>query len=180
MTVIHPNYRPTDPHPVLRPSHLFCSQSGTAVPVVGAYNDGLFMIVDEATSKTLLASWSWLIGNDSVALMTTGFGDAFFWKPGEGVYFLGVQQADVEFVDAEIDWFNTDFLNKPQVIDQVLRQDYLKQLVRLQRPLNYGEVFILEPWLMLGGQDAFENYSIGKCSAYLNFVAQAHREAGYP
>lgn len=176
--MIPPNYRPTDPHPALQPSHLFGSHTGPAAPDVGAYNDGLFMLVDEAASKTLLTSWSWLIGNDSLALMTTGFGHAFFWKPGEGVYFLGVQRAEVEFVDAEIDRFITDFLVKPQVIDQVLRQDYLKQLVRLLRPLNYGEAFILEPWLMLGGKDAFGNYGIGKCSTYLNLVAQAHREAG--
>lgn len=176
--MLHPNFWPTDPRTDLRPCHIFTSPSEAISPVVGAYNEGLFMLVDETASKSILASWSWLIGKEALALMTTGFGDVFFWKPGEGVYFLGVQRAEVELVDAEIAWFATEFLVNPQVVEQVLRQDCLKQLVRLQRPLCYGEMFILEPWAMLGGQELLENYGIGKCNTYLELVAQAHRKVG--
>jgi hypothetical protein len=65
----------------------------------------------------------------------------------------------------------------PQVVANLLRTDYFAELVRFKRPLNYHEVFILEPWPMLGGQDEPENYDIGMCDVYVDLVGQAHRRA---
>ncbi len=173
--MIHPDYQLTDPRTNLRPARVDGSEPKAIVPTVGAYNHGLFTIVDESVSNRLLVNWSWLVGSEAIALMTTGFGDVFFWKPKEGVHFLGVQRAEVEFVDAEFRWFFEEFLVKPQVVDTVLRKPLFDRLVRLHRPLQYGETFILEPWLILGGKENAENYAIGGCSVYLDLVCQTHR-----
>ena len=87
---------------------------------------------------------------------------------------LETQRATVEFVDAEIDWFLGKFLADAGVVRDVLRRDQFDRLVHLKRPLMYHEVFILEPWLMLGGSDSIKNYAIGKCPEYLGLVGQAH------
>lgn len=172
--MLHSNYQLTDPRPDLRPCSVFGTESGATVPAVGTYNNGLFTILDESASHRFLTNWSWLVGQKALALITTGFGDVFFWIPKDGVHFLGVQRAEVESVDSEIGWFLEEFMVNSQVVESVFRKHCLDELVHIRRPLRYGEAFILEPWLMLGGQDKIDNYGIGECSVYLELVCQTH------
>ncbi len=137
---------------------------------VGSYYDGLLCILSNEQGSRLLRQWTWL-GIDATALAHTAFGDVLFWQPNHGVYFLETQRNHVEFIDTELSWVITDFLKQPQILEQVLRQSYLNRLVAVHRRLNFGEVFILQPWAMLGGVDQQQNYMIGDCGMYLDLVA---------
>jgi hypothetical protein len=175
--MLNSTYVATDSRTSLRANALFRTGCDGALPVVGAYNQGLFTVVDESVGETLLARWSWLVGDQCLALMTTGFGDVFFWRSKEGVYYLDAQRAEIEFVGAETGWLTGGLLADPLIVDQVLRLTYFEELVRTHRPLHYGEIFILEPWLMLGGRDEPQNYGIGQCSVYLELVGQIHLQS---
>lgn len=141
---------------------------------VGMYDDGLFAIVDAESARTLLSSWHFL-DRELRVLITTGFGDVFAWdEVAKEVCFLNVQYGTVEFVDDEVDWFLDSFLDDPEVVQKVLRKEKFEQLRRRYRSLKYHEVFLLQPWLMLGGVDRDENYGIGLCSVYLDLVGQTH------
>lgn len=170
-------YQSSDSHTELRPAFALVSKNSGNLPAVGAYNNGLLMVVDGAIATAILDQWRWLVDETCVALMTTGFGDVFFWNPANGINHLETQRGTVEFVDAEIDWFLSEFLMNPSVVNDVLKRDQFEKLVQLKRPLLYHEVFILEPWLMLGGADRIENYAIGRCGEYLALVGQALRPA---
>src|SRR5262249_4128860 len=111
-------------------------------PAVGVYNDGLVTIVDSSRGLALLKSWEWLIGPGCKALVTTGFGDAFFWKPNSGVNILDVQHASAEYIDREASWFLNEFLTKAGVIELVLRQPRLNDLLKAYRALKCHESFI--------------------------------------
>jgi hypothetical protein len=172
------NYKLTDPQTELKSAFTLITDPTPAKLLVGAYNDGLLMVVDAALSKTLLTTWSWLVGRDCLPLVTTGFGDVFFWDPTTGVNYLEAQRAHVEFVDAEPKWFVENFLLIPQIVSKVLKKKSFDQLTRLRRPLKYHEVFILEPWQILGGEEKLENYAIGKCDVYLDLVGQFFTQDG--
>jgi hypothetical protein len=173
--MLHENYTPTDLHAELRSAFQPFVRQLKSVPAVGAYGNGLLAVVDEESSTTLLASWSWLIGKKCRPLVTPGFGDVFFCD-SEGVSFVEVQRGTCEFVDSEIAWFLSDFLVNPDVVERVLRKVAFDQLVVGKGPLKYHNVFILEPWAMLGGVDRAENYTTGKCSVYLDLVGQSLHE----
>jgi len=172
--VLNSIYEPTDPRNDIESAVATCSQTPTFSLVVGAYSDGMLMVVDKQSGNTLLRNWTWLVGESSIALLTTGFGDIFFWDPSNGVSYLEVQRAEIEFVDANIGWFLDEFLVHPRVVEKVLRKERFCELSRLKRSLRYHEVFLLQPWLMLGGQDKLENYNIGECNVYLDLVGQSH------
>lgn len=141
------------------------------VPAVGAYENGLFSVVDAETGRDLLESWEWLLGDSWLALVTTGFGDVFFLADDE-VRWLDVQRTHVEFINREVTWFLSNFLADPGVLEKVLRKPLLDDLVRRHRPLEYHEAFILKPWRLLGGVDCLENYEIGHCGVYVDLVGQ--------
>ena len=130
--------------------------------------------MDAESGKTLLDRWTWLVGDNCQPLITTALGDVFFCD-SNGVNFLEVQRGTTEFVDSEIAWFLNDFLAKREVVEGVLRKVMFDQLVEANGPLEYHDIFVLEPWAMLGGIDRVENYSIGKCSVYLDLVGQTLR-----
>jgi len=136
------------------------------------------MVVDTQAGINLMHSWSWLVGDKCCALMTTAFGDVCYWNPANGINFLEVQRADVEFADADGRWFLGGFLEYPQLVADLLRKPRFDELVRLKRPLKYHDAFILEPWPMLGGEDRPENYDIGNCAVYIDLVGQACRNIG--
>lgn len=136
----------------------------------GMYNDGLIAVVDADASEKILGAWNWLT-SDSVALLTTGLGDVFFWKKDESaVYFLNVQHGTTEFVDRDLKWFLDEFLEKDGVVEEVLRKSLFDSLVKHHRALRYHEAFILEPWQMLGGEEKVEDFAIGQCAVYLELV----------
>jgi hypothetical protein len=133
------------------------------------------MVVDTQAGIDLMRNWSWLVGEECCALIATGFGDVFYWSPTRGINYLDVQGAEVEFADADGRWLLGGALDVPQVVEHILRKPRFEELVRLKRPLKYHEVFILEPWPMLGGEDKPENYDIGQCDVYIDLVGQTYR-----
>jgi hypothetical protein len=145
------------------------------LPCVGTYENGLLTVLDEVSGASFLRSWSWLVGEGCVALLSTGFGDVFFWG-NQQVSWLNVQRGTVEPVDPDIHWFLEEFLANEGVLTSVLRTDELQALVQIQRPLEYLEAFILRPWLILGGVDSLEHYEIGHCGVYVDLVGQTHSQ----
>ena len=100
-------YRSSDSHAELRPALARVANNSGNLSAVGAYNNGILMVVDEAIGTNILDRWRWLVDESCFVLMTTGFGDVFFWNPENGINHLKfeTQRATVEFVDAEIEWF---------------------------------------------------------------------------
>ena len=166
-------YLLTDPGPAGLPSAFLDIPGIEAPPAAGAYDNGLLAVVDTQWSTTGLHAWRWLLKPTHRALMTTGFGDVFLWEPREGVSFLEVQRAELELVDPDVNWFLNEFLCKSSIIEEVLRKPRFEELVTRHGPLRYHGVFILKPWLMLGGQDKIENYGPGDCRVYLDLVGQS-------
>ncbi|MEA2163771.1 MAG: hypothetical protein QOK37_1898 [Thermoanaerobaculia bacterium] len=142
-------------------------------PAVGIYNGGWLCVLAEDLGTRLLRSWP-KIGHFT-ALLTTGFGDVFFWNAVDrAVYFLNVQYATTEFVDHSIDWVCEDFLTNPEILEKVFRVSRAESLKQRLRPLRYGEAFIREPWMMFGGPDRDDFYAIGRVDVYVDLVGQTH------
>lgn len=167
-----PGYSLTSKAPVSTSSFGLLSSYQGIKPEPGAYDYGVFSIPTDLEAKILLREWTPIVGEDSVALVTTGFGDVFFYTNDQRVMFLNVQYAQTEFVDDDPDWFVNQFLHRPKIANNVLRIDRFRELVAHIRPLTFLETFILNPWLSIGGVDRIDKYTIGKCDVYLDLVAQ--------
>ena len=146
-------------------------RDGRPVPQPGVYGKGLLTILTRSDADQFLRSWTWLTGNDARCLLTTGFGDVFYWAKGY-VRWLNVQRGTIEPIDADLGWVLDEFLEKEIVVTKMLRGSVLEDLVRRQRELRYHEAFILNPWLIMGGDDRLENYSVGHCGVYVDLVGQ--------
>lgn len=142
----------------------------------GTYADGLIAIVSAADRFHCLKYWKHVLTDTSLRnpVLYTGFGDLFLLhsKTGE-VFFLDVQHSHLEFVDGELGWVVNELLLEEDIQHSVLRRNELNSLVDSKGSLEYGEVFILEPWEMLGGERSVENYTKGKLETYLSLVGQA-------
>ncbi|MGD0094483.1 MAG: T6SS immunity protein Tdi1 domain-containing protein [Planctomycetota bacterium] len=148
------------------------------IPSVGVYSSGLLSVVDSAVAESLLRDWAWLINQRCRALMTTAFGDVFFWDPAAGVQFLDVQAVQVIFACKTIGGFLDNFLQTMTVRKSFLRRRQFEDLARLKGPLKYHNAFILVPWRILGGVEVPRNYEVGSCAVYLSLVGQTLKEKG--
>lgn len=143
------------------------------IVLAGTYNNGLISVLDAELAGKLLSQWNWLLKEQFIPLILTGFGDVFLYdKNAKSIHFLEVQRGLIEYVDSEITWFMDEFLDTPEVVNDVLKKSKYDELAISKRSLDYLEAFILEPWLMLGGKDELSKYSIGSCAVYLDLVGQ--------
>lgn len=146
----------------------------------GVYGSGLITLLDDDISKSLFAEWSWLVPRFSAPFAVTGFGDVFFLDPSHGVHFFEVQAAHIEFVDSNASWAINEFLAQPTIVERVLRRTQLEALIAVHRSIRYGEVFILKPWEILGGDRRTCPYDIGKVDVYLHLMGQTLRQVLKP
>lgn len=136
------------------------------------YDGGLIAIVDRTSSARLLRSWPQFASRFPV-LFTTAFGDVFvFDEVRKHVLFINTQHGATTVIDPEVGWVLDEFIENPGVQADLLQVDKVKRLQRRHRDLSYHEAFILEPWIMFGGEDVDTNYSIGQCETYLDLVGQ--------
>lgn len=155
-----------------------CGETSAIRP--GVYGRGLITILDDAFARPLLTEWVWLVSSSSIPFAVTGFGDVFIFDHENGVRFLEVQAAHLEFVDFNASWVVSEFIARPEVVEKVLRATNFEALVTAHRAIRYGEVFILRPWEMLGGDRRSCLYDIGKLSVYLDLVGQTARQVLHP
>jgi len=141
----------------------------------GVYNNGLLMVLAETEGSEILAEWDWLFGERATGLITTGLGDVFFLRKSTNeIFYMNTQSGEPVFITTDISWFINQFLIGTQVMEDVIWRKRIEALISKNRPLKYLEAFILEPWIILGGEDKPENYSIGDCDVYLCLVGQTH------
>lgn len=144
----------------------------------GTYEGGLFSVLDEALSSSVLHAWRWLLGQDAVALVASAFGDLFFWSEKHGsVYFLEVQRGKSTFVDKDVGYLFNRFLTRNEILDRVLYRELFKSLSgRLGKP-KYRECYFAVPWQRLGGSGEISTYTKGELDVYANLVGQSVQQA---
>jgi hypothetical protein len=142
------------------------------LPPAGAYDQGLLTILDQHTGQSALQYWTWLTGEGAIATVLTGFGDLFYSRPAGGIFFLEPQRGLTQQVTTTADEFLEDFLSWPR-LEEILSRPRFERVVKLNRPLKYGEIFILVPWQMLGGDEKDQNYEPGGAESYLHLVGQS-------
>lgn len=143
----------------------------------GAYNHGLLHILDEKAGGEILSSWDWLFGKKCLGLVTTGIGEVFYWKESsKEIYYFNPQAGESEYIDDDPEWFINEFLIKRRILEEVMWEERIDQLIHQMRPLRYKEAFILEPWIMLGGEEKIENYGVGDCEVYLDLVGRTFKK----
>lgn len=73
-----------------------------------------------------------------------------------------------------IDEFLDVLCLRPEARIDLRTGDLVDELVERWGPLRYGIVFILVPWLMLGGEPLPENFETGDVAVYVDLVGQTH------
>ena len=95
------------------------SQAVSARP--GLYNFGLISVLDEQAGNTFLKAWSWLLGEEAVALAADWQGHVIFWSPKYAKnYYLNSQICKTSFIDKNIGVAFNTILTKNAVKEKVL------------------------------------------------------------
>lgn len=142
----------------------------------GVYNGGLLTILGESLSSEASRPWQWLLGTDARALASTSFGDLFFWSGRmEAVFFLEVERGTTTFVNKEVGYVFNDFLNIPELKDQVLHRTKATLVIERCGALSYGQCYVGVPLPSWGGSGDASTYQPGMLAVYLSLVAQEAR-----
>lgn len=168
----HKNYKISEK--LLKESTVSHITKGKIPIKTGVYNNGIICILDIDVSVNIMKSWEWRFGKSFIPIIATAFGDLFMYSPrNEKCYFFQSQYNTLDLITDSID----ELLNKALIDNgikaNVLLEDKFNNLYKVIGHLKYNESYILKPWLMLGGKDVVENYSIGNLSVYLELVSQA-------
>jgi hypothetical protein len=148
------------------------------VSSAGSFAGGLLTVLDQSLSSRVLSSWRWLLGQDAIALVASSLGDLFFWSEKHGaIYFLDVQRGSSTFVDKQVGWFFNEFLTADEMQNKVLHRPLFESLSKRLLSLNYGDCFIAEPWVRLGGSGREDTYTKGSLTVYANLVGQTVEQA---
>lgn len=145
----------------------------------GCYNDGLIQLVDKEYSLNIdLTNWYLLcnLKNEFQPICFTGFGFLFlYYALSDSVWFLNTDDCSLTNIGIKPKEFLNGFLVFPSVVENTLAAPMFEQVCRKKsQTLNFGQCFILKPYIFLGGEETPENYSVGDFSIYLDLVAQTH------
>lgn len=140
----------------------------------GIYNKGIISVLDIDISVNIMKNWEWRFGKSFIPIIATSFGDLFMYSPrSENCYFFQPQYNTLDLVTDSLDELLNKALIDNKIISKVLLKDKFNNVYDTIGHLKYNESYILKPWLMLGGKDVVENYSIGNFSVYLELVSQS-------
>ncbi len=78
----------------------------------------------------------------------------------------------MEEITDNIDELLNSALIDSDIISSVLLKDKFNNVYSKVGTIKYNEAYILNPWIMFGGNDIVENYSIGDLTTYLKLVSQ--------
>jgi len=138
---------------------------------MGTYNSGLITFSDQYT----LESWKWLLPNKVQFIAHTAFGDFFFMDlETNGFHFCDVQNGTTsQQITNNKSTFLDKFLTKQNIMEKVLKLQKFEDVQnRISKPFDFGQCYIADPWLMLGGSDHAETYEIGGFHEYLTLVSK--------
>jgi hypothetical protein len=141
----------------------------------GVYEDGLLVLLSDEATWDDLQSWPTLAQNKNLrSVAYTGLGDVFLADDATGeVFLLSVQEQSLPRAAPDCRLLLDAVLVRPRVVEQVLQRPRVNELVGRLGPLEYLQCFILQPWLMLGGEDVADNYVKGDVRTYVNLVGQS-------
>ena len=155
-------------------SHITESQ----IPIdTGIYNNGLISILDIDVTVGIMKSWEWRFQKYFIPIISTAFGDLFLYSPrSENCYFFQPQYNTLELITDNLDELLNSALVNSGIKEGVLFESKFNEVFHTVGVLKYAEAYILKQWILLGGNDNIENYSIGNLNVYLDLVSKAQNK----
>lgn len=147
------------------------------IPIeTGIYNNGLISVLDIDITVSVMKSWEWRFQKHFIPIVSTAFGDLFLYSPrSDNCYFFQPQYNTLELITDNIDELLNSALVYGKIKESVLLESKFNEVSKMIGNLKYTETYILKPWILLGGNDSIENYSIGNLSVYLDLVSKAQK-----
>ena len=139
----------------------------------GTYNNGIISVLDIGLSKEISEVWSWKFNNVFIPIIITSFGDMFLYnKENKYFYYYQPQIDDLIWITNDASEFLNKFMTVKETRNILLHEKKFNKVCSNIGYLKYNEVYILVPWIMLGGYDKIENYTVGNLFVYLDLVSQ--------
>lgn len=142
----------------------------------GVYSFGLLTLVNDFYEKKIdLKPWKQLYQNNYVPFAFTAFGNLFLFNiKNKLVSLFEPQFSRLTEIEIDLKEFFEGFLSNNGIINDLIKKDYVSQVLNFNEQLSYGECYILQPWSLLGGNDEPENYEKGDFATYFDLVSQAY------
>lgn len=116
-----------------------------SVVQAGQYNSGILTIVDEEFDDSFLKSWSWLIGNKTLLIAVSSWGDFIYACSHEKKFFIVLIDQNQKFaLGNSLSAVFDKNLASPEFIEQILRPEEFKKATKDTGSLDYGECYAIE------------------------------------
>lgn len=145
-------------------------------PKLGVYNSGLITILNDSyIGKIVFDTWKSLNDRHFIPFSITAFGDLFLFDDRTELVSLFEPQFNrLTPIEIDLKEFFDGFLTNKGIVDELLKEQYLQEVQSHNLRLEFGNCYILKPWLLSGGTDKPENYVIGDFATYFDLVGQAY------
>jgi hypothetical protein len=141
----------------------------------GVYSNGLIQVISKTKSVDISKEIKGLNGYDVNILLSNSFGHLIYLDiEDDYIYYFNAFKDELEFICEKEDlvWLVNDFLANKDILKNVLLIDKSKKILEKINKLNYCEIFYLEPFEMLGGNEELSNYNKGDIAVTYNLLKQ--------
>ncbi len=121
----------------------------------GTFYNGFLKVINPNDYKELLEK-SYYMGNDSIPIFATGFGDLITWEENELVGIVKYRYGDSDLMDAGFERFFQHLYDGEFDREHFGIKKYIAAIKKLGS-LEYDECFGYVPLLGLGGKEAVNN-----------------------
>lgn len=133
----------------------------------GIYNEGVFEILNENECRELKS----IIGDFAIPIVRNGVGDYFYYNEKDAYfYYLSLEHNTNEFITKDINDLLNNFFTIDEIQENILSKSLIDHNIIVNRPLTFGEVFILSPLQILGGDPTVNKFNISSQEVYLEIL----------
>jgi len=125
--------------------------------------------------ESLLSSWNWLLDEPVMPVLVTALGDVFVANQKEHVFFLAAEEARIDRVADSVQELR-QLLTDSEFVTAFFFPQIVEAKIASGERLDPGQCFSLDHPLVLGGDDAVDQYKVTDIQVHLGNLGQIHEQ----
>lgn len=135
----------------------------------GTFRNGYFKVINPDDYKALLES-SYFMGNVSIPIFATAFGDLLIWQKNRFVSIVKYRYSDFDVITEGLEYFHETILDD-ELADEFYTFQKYEKAVKKYGFLEYDECFGYVPLLAMGGRESVNNIKKVKIKEHIALIA---------
>ena len=125
--------------------------------------------------KELYSDWNWLLNENINPIMMSTFGDLFFQKNDDTIYFLDIMEGNIKIITNNIQNFKI-FMSNVENQKNYLLSELVETLKENGFHLKKDQCYSFIKPHVLGGSNDLSNIEISDLSVWISIIGQIHNQ----